>query len=71
MSEDTNKKNTCAKKYRFTAKEVSVMQRCSESYVKRVRRGLVNTNTPLAQRILLTDERSEAILEEVKRLVTI
>lgn|GEM_PF-5087223 len=59
----------------MTAKEVANMVGCSQSYVKQVREGRVNLDTPLVQRIVAIDaigaEGKNLLIEEVKRLVKI
>lgn len=76
MTKYTNIKSTCTKKsYMMTAKEVANMVGCSQSYVKQVREGRVNLDTPLVQRIVAIDaigaEGKNLLIEEVKRLVKI
>lgn len=73
MNKHTNKKSRCTKKYLLTADEVRRMLGCSESYVKQVRLGKVNTDTPLAQLIIEVDntatQTKSLFIQEIERIV--
>lgn len=75
MNKDKNKKSTCPKKYRLTAREVSEMAGCSESYVKKLRARLVSIDTPLAREVLaidlLANDGTNALIQEIERLIKI
>ena len=77
MNKNTDKKTRCTKRvrhyYRYTAKEVAELAKASESYVKQLRLGVVNTNTHKAQQVLAIDELlydgSNRLLAEVDRIL--
>jgi len=75
MTKDKNKKTRSTKNYRLTAAEVAEMAGVSESYVKKIRAGLVNKDTPLARQVLAVDllanDGTNALIKEIERLVTI
>lgn len=75
MHEDNIKKSRCTKHYRFTAREVAQAVGVSESYVKKVRAGLVATNSHKSQQIIEIDTvleyKSNKLLQEVERVVKI
>jgi hypothetical protein len=75
MTKDKNKKSRCAKNYQLTAREVSEMAGCSESYVKKLRARLVSIDTPLARQVLaidlLANDGKNALIREIERIVTI
>lgn len=75
MTKDKNKKSRCPKKYRLTAREVSEMAGCSESYVKKLRARLVSIDTPLAREVLaidlLANDGTNALIQEIERLIKI
>ncbi len=87
MSENTKLKTRCPKKdttstkkdislsknYMFSETEVAKLANCSVSYVKKLRSGVVDTKSNLAQRVLAIDElanNSKSILiQEIERIV--
>jgi hypothetical protein len=75
MIKDKNKKSRCAKNYRLTATEVAGMAGCSVSYVKKLRAGLVDNKSPLAQRVqvidLMAEDGSNLLIKEIERIVKI
>lgn len=75
MTKDKNKKTRSPKNYRLTATEVAEMAGVSVSYVKKIRAGLVNKDTPLARQVLAVDllanDGTNALIKEIERLVTI
>tara|TARA_Y100001951_G_C11092743_1_gene157638 strand:- start:128 stop:355 length:228 start_codon:yes stop_codon:yes gene_type:complete len=75
MTKDNKQKTRSAKKYRYTAEEVSEIVGCSESYVKKVRSGASAQKSSLSQQIIAVDEvlvdQSNALIREVERMVKI
>lgn len=73
MHKDKNKKTRCTKNYRLTASEVADLAGCSVSYVKKLRAGLVDQKSPLAQRVLAVDmmaeDGSNLLIKEIERIV--
>lgn len=75
MSKDKNKKTRCTKNYRLNAREVAELADCSESYVKKLRAGIVDKNSPLARRViaidLMAEDGSNLLIKEIERIVKI
>lgn len=57
----------------FTAKEVSKLAGCSESYVKQIRAGQCDLDTDLAKRVLaideIADESKSLLIKEIEKTV--
>lgn len=75
MNKDKNKKTRCTKNYRLTASEVADIAGCSVSYVKKLRTGLVDQKSPLAQRVIavdvLAEDGSNLLIKEIERIIKI
>lgn len=73
MDKDTRKKTRRTKNYVLTANEVAIMVGCSESYVKKLRTGVVAHNSPKAQAVLavdkVVDDGKNLLISEVRRIL--
>jgi len=73
MSKDKNKKSTCTKnRYPLTAADNARLAGCSISYVKKLRAGLVNRNSPKARVVLALDDLAsrgtDVMMSELEKL---
>ena len=73
-TKNPRRSNNQTKVYRYNSNEVSEIAQCSVSYVRKVRAGLVNTDTPVAKRVLqidkLLDDMCQHLLDEVRTTLT-
>lgn len=70
-----NSKTTCTKKNRYaiTSHEAAKLAGCSESYVRKIRRGIVDTNTDKARLVLeidaLANEGLKSMIDQISKLM--
>lgn len=74
MGKYKNNKTRCTKnKYQLTSHEVAEIAGCSVSYVKKLRAGLVNDKSKLAQKVLSVDviaqDGKSLLIQEIERIV--
>lgn len=73
MSKDKIKKTRCPKNYALKETEVATLGGVSVSYVKKIRAGFAQPNTPKAQRVLVIDkianQNKSTLIQEIERIV--
>ena len=73
MTKDTKRKTRCPKNYTLSEVEVANLAGCSVSYVKQIRLGTCNLDTPLAKTVLEIDkiaiEGKSLLIQEIERVI--